>query len=116
MGSNWGLGMFTNDGNCLDCDYGDTVDRISFAARLGGFYIVPMFDMDGKGVLESKRYDAATLTVPSSPASLVPGQKVDPEQADDVAGPLPARSSPSPSPSATRTKSCSASSTRVSRA
>ena len=88
MGSNWGLGMFTNDGNCLDCDYGDTVDRISFAARLGGYYIVPMFDMDGKGVLESKRYDSATYIVPSSPASQVPGVKVDPDQSDDVQGPL----------------------------
>jgi len=29
MGSHWGMGLLANDGNCaVDCDYGDTVDRI----------------------------------------------------------------------------------------
>ena len=31
MGYHWGLGILHNDGNCLDCDYGDTYDRIAFA-------------------------------------------------------------------------------------
>src|SRR5205823_1749380 len=29
MGYHWGLGILHNDGNCLDCDYGDTYDRIA---------------------------------------------------------------------------------------
>lgn len=78
MGSNWGLGMFTNDGNCLDCDYGDTVDRISFAARIAGYYVVPMFDYVGEGPFAQTRTDQGTSV----------GQPVDLEQADDVSGPL----------------------------
>lgn len=27
MPDHWGLGMMINDGNCLDCDFGDVVDR-----------------------------------------------------------------------------------------
>ena len=50
MGSQWGLGMLHNDGNCLDCDYGDTVDRIQFVAEpLPGYYITPMVDINAEG-------------------------------------------------------------------
>src|SRR5258708_11283867 len=50
MGFNWGLGMVHNDGNCLDCDHGDTVDRIMFVAQpLTDFYISPMIDWNGIG-------------------------------------------------------------------
>src|SRR5207302_5125149 len=50
MGSNWGLGMLHNDGNCLDCDYGDTVDRIQFVAEpISGWYIVPGIDFNVEG-------------------------------------------------------------------
>ncbi len=31
MGYHWGEGMLYNDGNCLDCDYGTTFDRLQFA-------------------------------------------------------------------------------------
>ncbi|MHB1845690.1 MAG: hypothetical protein ACYCWW_12760, partial [Deltaproteobacteria bacterium] len=44
MGSNWGLGMYQNDGNCLDCDYGNTVDRVMFIGKLANHYIIPMID------------------------------------------------------------------------
>ncbi len=50
MGSQWGLGMVNNDGNCLDCDYGDTVDRVMFVAEpLKGFYVTPMLDFNVEG-------------------------------------------------------------------
>jgi uncharacterized protein (TIGR04551 family) len=50
MGSNWGLGMTHNDGNCLDCDFGDTVDRIMFVAEpLAGYYVTPMVDINAEG-------------------------------------------------------------------
>lgn len=55
MGSHWGLGMLYNDGNCFDCDYGDTVDRIQFVAEpVPGWYIAPMVDFNIEG-LTSKR-------------------------------------------------------------
>ena len=36
MGSQWGLGMLHNDGNCLDCDFGDNVYRIQFVTETFG--------------------------------------------------------------------------------
>lgn len=50
MGSHWGLGMLHNDGNCLDCDRGDTVDRIMFVAEpANGFFVTPMVDWNAVG-------------------------------------------------------------------
>ena len=50
MGSHWGLGMLHNDGNGIDNDWGDTVDRISFTAEpFAGFYITPMLDVNITG-------------------------------------------------------------------
>ncbi|MEW5742438.1 MAG: TIGR04551 family protein, partial [Myxococcota bacterium] len=50
MGSHWGLGMMYNDGNGLDNDWGDTVDRVSFTAEpIAGFYITPMLDWNVEG-------------------------------------------------------------------
>jgi uncharacterized protein (TIGR04551 family) len=50
MGSHWGLGMLTNSGNCLDCDYGDTVDRLMFVTtRIAGHYFVPFLDFVSEG-------------------------------------------------------------------
>jgi uncharacterized protein (TIGR04551 family) len=34
MPSQWGMGLLANDGNCLDCDYGSTADRVMFTTRL----------------------------------------------------------------------------------
>ncbi len=45
MGDHFGLGILHNDGNCLDCDYGDTVDRVAFAFNLKGYLVVPMVDL-----------------------------------------------------------------------
>jgi uncharacterized protein (TIGR04551 family) len=50
MGSHWGLGMLHNDGNGIDSDWGDTVDRISFTAEpIPGYYITPMLDINVLG-------------------------------------------------------------------
>jgi uncharacterized protein (TIGR04551 family) len=50
MGSHWGLGMMHNDGNLIDNDWGDTVDRVSFTAEpLAGFYVTPMVDLNVLG-------------------------------------------------------------------
>ncbi|WP_224249007.1 TIGR04551 family protein [Hyalangium gracile] len=51
MGSQWGLGMLHNDGNCLDCDFGDNVDRIQFVTEpFAGFYVTPMVDFNSEGL------------------------------------------------------------------
>src|SRR5438105_12504341 len=52
MGYHWGLGILHNDGNCLDCDYGDTYDRIAFAPReFKGHHLSVMFDILDKGAI-----------------------------------------------------------------
>ncbi len=50
MGSQWGLGLVHNDGNCFDCDYGDTVDRFQFVSEpLAGWFVAPMLDFNSEG-------------------------------------------------------------------
>ncbi|MBW1872841.1 MAG: hypothetical protein JRJ19_12295, partial [Deltaproteobacteria bacterium] len=70
MPSDWGLGLLANDGGpshydngplvtrpdrfsrvgqCFDCDYGSTADRIMFATKLFGHYIVPAVDFTSEG-------------------------------------------------------------------
>jgi len=63
MGAHWGLGMQWNDGNCLDCDNGDTVDRFMFVTELfDGIYVAPMIDFNVEGLLGSNNSGPATLT------------------------------------------------------
>ncbi|MFO0601468.1 MAG: TIGR04551 family protein [Myxococcaceae bacterium] len=71
MPTHWGLGMLWNDGNGMDNDWGDTVDRVSFTAEpLPGFYITPMLDFNVEG--------------PTSPRTLEGGQPFDLSNSDDV--------------------------------
>ena len=50
MGYHWGLGILHNDGNCLDCDFGDTYDRVAFQPReIKGHTVSLMFDVLSKG-------------------------------------------------------------------
>ena len=55
MGDQYGLGIVHNDGNCLDCDHGSTVDRFQFVAEpLPGFFIVPTLDFDLEGLVSGR--------------------------------------------------------------
>ena len=49
MPTQFGLGMNVNDGNCIDCDHGDTVDRIMFATRIADHVIAPAIDFVSEG-------------------------------------------------------------------
>jgi uncharacterized protein (TIGR04551 family) len=70
MSAQWGLGVLRSDGNCMECDYGDVVDRVMFVTEpLEGFYVTPMFEFNGEG-----RY-----AYPNGPQS----QPVDLTNADD---------------------------------
>ncbi len=71
MGSHWGLGMLHNDGNQIDNDWGDTVDRVSFTAEpLPGFYVTPMLDFNIEGITSAR--------------SLEGGQPFDVSNSDDA--------------------------------
>jgi uncharacterized protein (TIGR04551 family) len=49
MPSQWGMGMFVNNGNCLDCDFGVNVDRIQFATKLWNHFFAVMYDWAATG-------------------------------------------------------------------
>ncbi|MCU0663451.1 MAG: TIGR04551 family protein [Myxococcota bacterium] len=50
MGDHFGLGMVHNSGNGVNDDFGDTVDRLMFAAKLNDWLIAPAFDFPSEGV------------------------------------------------------------------
>lgn len=50
MGDHWGLGMLHNAGNGIDQDFGDTVDRLMFAAKINDWIFAPAFDFPNEGV------------------------------------------------------------------
>jgi len=47
--SHWGLGMVTNGGGCLDCDYGDAIDRIMMVRKLFETYVSLSYDFPSEG-------------------------------------------------------------------
>lgn len=49
MPSHWGLGMLVNNGDCLDCDYGNNADRVMFATKLWGHFIAFLWDWVATG-------------------------------------------------------------------
>jgi uncharacterized protein (TIGR04551 family) len=73
MGTHWGLGMLANDGNCLDCDHGDTVDRILFATKIADHVIAPAIDFLSEG---------PTTAIPGDP--IPTARPVDLTQLDDA--------------------------------
>jgi uncharacterized protein (TIGR04551 family) len=46
---NWGRGIFYNDGNCMDCDVGTTVDRVMALTQLYGHQIAVAWDLGPQG-------------------------------------------------------------------
>ena len=58
MPTHFGLGMNVNDGNCIDCDHGDTVDRIMFATRIADHVIAPAIDFITEGVTSADPFVA----------------------------------------------------------
>lgn len=56
MGDNFGLGMNVNDGNCLDCDHGDTVDRFMFAMKIADHIVAPALDFVSEGPTSANLY------------------------------------------------------------
>lgn len=49
MGSDWGLGMLTNSGDCFDCDSGDAADRVAFVTPLMGHIWAFAYDIAWAG-------------------------------------------------------------------
>jgi uncharacterized protein (TIGR04551 family) len=95
MPFHWGAGMVHNDGNCIDCDRGDTVDRLGFRAgpfRLGSpglddLYFSFAWDFPGEGAILANSWsyplDTGGVSLAGSPAGFF-GQPTDGTQVDDV--------------------------------
>jgi uncharacterized protein (TIGR04551 family) len=73
MGDQFGLGIVHNDGNCLECDYGVTVDRFQFVAEpLPGFFIVPTIDFDWRAGERTRSAPRASRTTSPTPMTRTP--------------------------------------------
>jgi uncharacterized protein (TIGR04551 family) len=72
MGWHFGMGLLSNDGNGIDNDFGDTVDRISFTTKLSDYLLTAAYDWGQSGF----------LTTPISANGL--GQATDVSQQDDL--------------------------------
>jgi uncharacterized protein (TIGR04551 family) len=75
MPVNWGLGILHNDGSCPNCDWGDSNDRIMFAANLANHTLGMGYDFAGSG--------PNSLSVKEG-SSYYGGQAIDLEKLDDV--------------------------------
>lgn len=49
MGTQWGLGMVANGGDCLDCDSGDAADRLAFLTPALGHIWALAYDFSATG-------------------------------------------------------------------
>ena len=69
MGAHWGLGMLSNGGDCVDCDSGDSADRVTFVSPIAGHVFAVAFDLSSSG--------------PTTPRG-AQGRVVDIDPSDDV--------------------------------
>ncbi len=60
-GSQWGLGMLTNGGDCPDCDSGDAADRIAFVTPVLQHVWALAYDFSATGPLIQRRDTRRTL-------------------------------------------------------
>ena len=63
MGSQWGLGILTNGGDCADCNSGDAADRIAFATPIGGFIWAASFDFSATGPSVAAKIPTTAINV-----------------------------------------------------
>jgi uncharacterized protein (TIGR04551 family) len=67
MGNSWGLGMLANGGDCLDCDSGDSADRIAFLTPVLGHIFAAAYDFSATGPQVARRAQGRTIgTEPST--------------------------------------------------
>lgn len=50
MDSHWGLGIRANDGDCEDCDYGVSYERIQFTTKIWELYVRASLDWPDEGL------------------------------------------------------------------
>lgn len=55
VGSQWGLGMLANGGDCADCDSGDSADRVAFITPLAGLIWAVALDISASGPVGARK-------------------------------------------------------------
>jgi len=71
MPNHWGLGMIYNDGSCLDCDFGDNIDRLSFGGEFMDIRTMLAWDFGASGAVYGEN-------------GVMSGQPIDATRTDDV--------------------------------
>ncbi len=66
MGNQFGLGMTANGGDCLDCDFDDSADRLAFLTPLVGLIWAVAFDFTAAGPLLGKPGDQSFVELDPS--------------------------------------------------
>jgi uncharacterized protein (TIGR04551 family) len=57
MDNHWGLGMFYNGGDCLDCNFGDSIDRAQLRTQIQGFYLTAAMDFPAEGISSASPFN-----------------------------------------------------------
>lgn len=68
-----GAGIYFNDGNALDADYGDTADRIQFLTRFSNIYALLGYDMIYQGSLDRPYHAQAVAAAVAYRSELLSG-------------------------------------------
>jgi uncharacterized protein (TIGR04551 family) len=71
MDDHWGLGIFANDGDCMECDYEAPIDRVALTSKVWKLYTRLTVDFPQEGLIDRR------IMVPG-------GQPFDAGQADDI--------------------------------
>ena len=66
MGSDWGLGLLANGGDCDDCDSGDAADRVAFITPLLGHLWAVAYDFSASGPFVPARSEAHAIDLAPS--------------------------------------------------
>lgn len=59
MGSDWGLGMLTNSGDCRQCNSGDAADRVAFVTPVLGHIFALAYDIGFVGPTQARANNRA---------------------------------------------------------
>jgi uncharacterized protein (TIGR04551 family) len=71
MDDDWGLGIFADDGDCLECDYETPIDRVALSTKVWEVYTRLTVDFPQEGLVDRR------VTVPG-------GQPFDAGNGDDI--------------------------------
>ena len=63
MGSQFGLGITANSGDCDDCDRGDAADRVAFVSPLFGHLVAVAWDVTSRGPFTRSRDGGHAITL-----------------------------------------------------